>query len=151
MTKRVEFGCCKQKWVFEVQFPEDLKPAQRILLTYLFPYLNEKYMNIWNRGDTHNLEGLPHDRQIPEMKRGVDKILADRLVDKMSYDDISEKELPTMLNAVLSSNPSREAGHHKRVESIKDSPSLVREYARKRRIQIKKKLLDELIVKISKE
>lgn len=138
------------KWVFEIEFPGDVKPAHRILLTYLFPYLNEKYMNIWNSGDTHNLEFLPHDRQIPEMKRGVDKILVDRLVDKMSYDDVNEKEIPQMLGAILGGNPSREAGHHKRVETYKDSPSLVREYARKRRIQVKKALLDKIIVEISK-
>lgn len=64
MTKRIELSCCglKIKWVFEIEFPADVKATHRVLLTYLLPFLNEKYMNIWNKSDSHNLEGLPHDR-----------------------------------------------------------------------------------------
>lgn len=64
IRKRLVRKCCNlcNKWIFDVTFPETCTPIHKLMLTYLIPFLNETYMNVWNSGDSHNFKKLKNDK-----------------------------------------------------------------------------------------
>jgi len=139
--------CCgfSKKWAFDITMPQDAKPLQKLLFAYLIPFLNEKYMNIWNTGDSHEIEDIKHDRQWAEMQKGTSQVLFDRLVDQMSYKNISATELPALIGKVTLTNPSRQEGQAVRYGSYKASPALMREYVRRKKIEAKSIMLQQIL------
>ena len=50
-----------------MNYPENCPPSDKIALTYLFPFLNEKKLGIWNKGDSHNIDRLEQDKNYADL------------------------------------------------------------------------------------
>ena len=99
-------GCCKSRWIYEIEFPKDATPLQKLLLTYCAPFINEKVMNIWNRGDTHGMEGIENDTFFPKVQMGQNAIIWDKVTDRMDFKSVGMTEIPGLM-ASMATNTTR--------------------------------------------